>query len=175
MTIKTVTLNTKLSFENNPEKVSGRSPETTLYLNENVVFSEISEEEKLIKSKSIDIDLTQQNKFSILLSDIEEGIDTLCPTTITLNSTGGTGYNVIFNVNISEVYHSNLNKFINFKFKINDTIVKNQANVVSDDLPITSNSSINWNGTDKLSFYIDYQVESLNGPFFNHNTELSLS
>jgi hypothetical protein len=156
------------------------SPHTTLYINENVVFSEIDEfEENPNRSVTRDIDLTQQNIFSLLFTDlVEGGLDTF---KITLDPTGGTGYNVIFNVNFSEVYHSNLNKLTNFKFKINDTIVKSQTSVTVDDLPVTNNSSINWNGTDKLSFYIDYQVESTKEPYepitniFDHNIELSLS
>lgn len=188
MTIKTVNLDTKTSYENIRESVTGLSPETTLYLNENVVFSEISEEEKLIKSKSIDIDLTQQNTFYLSFLDSKNEDLDKDDFSITLNPVSGNSYSISLNSEApsispnSETIEKKIKKFV---FKINDTVISDLSNVTSDNLPITSNSIINWNGSDKLSFYFDYQMESVfnstNEPsesinqIFDHNLELSIS
>lgn len=159
MTVKTITLDIKTDCLDNDFKSAIAQeviPTTTLYLNENVIFSEISEisdEEKIINSKSIDIDFTQQNTFRVILSNTDDSEND--EYIIILNPVSETGYSINLNVTLPSLSFSDYQKkerSQNFLFKINDTTIHNLSNLIVEDLPITSNSTINWNVNDKLSF-----------------------
>ena len=188
MANKNITLKTEIT---KPESATYNiivQGNTSLYLNDNVIFSDIDEVPTQTVSATRDIDFTQTNTFAIILTEDTTGTELSEQFRVILSPNGTDSYNVTFSMFDSVSPNTIISDYIvskvsNINFKINDTILNTYSISGSDDVPLTHSSSINWNGSDQLSFEIIYRYSNSSTIYFEqtinyqqtHSLKLTLS
>lgn len=153
---------------------------TSLYLNENVVFSDIDEVPSETVTTTRDIDLTQSNTFAFLLSEDRTGTEIVEQFKIVLSPNGANSYTVSFRAfdalsptTVASDYL--VNKVNNVNFKINDNVLNTLSVDSNEDVPLTHNATISWNGSDSLSFEINYRFNDIEDYQQTHTLNLTIS